>query len=557
MSLFVKTDGFLTHSWAIDTQGRDNHERVSKINAALKLKGYVPWFDEERMGGTRIVSTMCEGIDNAVCVVCFVTAAYIDKVGGKNGPDDNCLREFDYAIQHKTSDRIITVVMEPELFSQNWPGPVGMSLKGRLQIGFTDDSQLDEAVNKISDEIERLKGLPPPPRHVANSTASPIVSPTSAASAAARGVGGKATTEDIDPDDAKRISDLTSFMGALDITSKNVKMYAQSLVTQHGMSSVKKLQKAVAKKESVLTESFGVSDVDAEEILEAFGIGVTEKSSSSSSSISLAQAEERIAAAETAEKEANKRAITAESSRAQMEVAKNVALDRATAAEKAGSSDLERRAAEEYRQFSQVALIGPYVPLHGLYNIHIHASKGVRFMKETGIHSFRLETENSRWQVEKDDPELSNKSGHLWWTTVNKFSPISTSFFGSQNKTLIFRDQKWVTEDSEKDKYYCVPTNDIVIANSPLECMNGIYKFSQVDDYNFHMYIHKGAPSRVIRYKWDVKRWVCQPKEATTTNWGELTSSQVVPVNSGTTSKWNIFVTGTRKEYIECKSFLL
>ena len=45
------TDCFLTHAWGKDMLGRDNHERVSRINSELKKRGISVWFDSERMIG--------------------------------------------------------------------------------------------------------------------------------------------------------------------------------------------------------------------------------------------------------------------------------------------------------------------------------------------------------------------------------------------------------------------------------------------------------------------------------------------------------------------------
>ena len=41
----AKTDLFLSHNWSPDEKGRNNHDRVSVINEALKKLGYKCWFD--------------------------------------------------------------------------------------------------------------------------------------------------------------------------------------------------------------------------------------------------------------------------------------------------------------------------------------------------------------------------------------------------------------------------------------------------------------------------------------------------------------------------------
>ena len=255
-ALDADTEAFLTHTWQNDSSGNDNHKRVAMINKELKRQGVKVWFDDERMNGARIVSEMCNGIDNSDCVVCFVTQVYIDKVQGKNGPDDNCLREFDYAIHHKTSNKIITVVMEPELFGKPWQGPVGMSLKGRLQIPFTEDSQVKDACTQIIAEIRRIQGVSSP-------RSASAVSATSSSTIVSAG-GAALHLEDL-----RKIDDLTTFFSALDMTRGDASRYATNLVTKHGMSSIKKLKKSYDRKNTVLTDDYGITIADAEEIAEA------------------------------------------------------------------------------------------------------------------------------------------------------------------------------------------------------------------------------------------------------------------------------------------------
>ena len=81
---------FLTHDWGYDTQSRDNHARVRRVNAALQRLGFRCWFDEEQMRGD-INEKMTSGIDNSSCVVVFVTKNYLLKAAGNgsNGADDN------------------------------------------------------------------------------------------------------------------------------------------------------------------------------------------------------------------------------------------------------------------------------------------------------------------------------------------------------------------------------------------------------------------------------------------------------------------------------------
>ena len=75
----------------MDERGRSNHERVSRVNAALQAAGLVTWFDEERMHGD-VVAQMTDGIDHSSLVLVFITHNYINKVAGfgPNGANDNC-----------------------------------------------------------------------------------------------------------------------------------------------------------------------------------------------------------------------------------------------------------------------------------------------------------------------------------------------------------------------------------------------------------------------------------------------------------------------------------
>ena len=84
-ALDEKTDVFLTHDWG--DVGRDNHACVAQVNKVLQGLGLRTWFDSDRMIGN-VKKQMAQGIDNAQCIVAFITARYIDKVGGLNAEDN-------------------------------------------------------------------------------------------------------------------------------------------------------------------------------------------------------------------------------------------------------------------------------------------------------------------------------------------------------------------------------------------------------------------------------------------------------------------------------------
>ena len=143
-----KTDVFLTHNWG---PNQANHQRVAEVNRALKARGLTTWFDDEKMEGN-VKQKMVEGIDNASCVVVFITKQYIDKVGGPN-PEDNCQLEFGYSARRKTSKRMVPVVMEPEVRdTSSWSGEVGMVLGGLLYVDLCSDLT-DSKVNELHERI--------------------------------------------------------------------------------------------------------------------------------------------------------------------------------------------------------------------------------------------------------------------------------------------------------------------------------------------------------------------------------------------------------------------
>ena len=127
------TDLFLSHDWGED--GSTNHQRVKKINEAIKKLGYITWFDDERMVGN-VREKMANGIDNTKCFIAFLTKRYHDKV--VFGPDtDNCRTEFDYA---STTVPMVAVVLDASMRNnREWKGNIGLSLRKNLYIDMSGD----------------------------------------------------------------------------------------------------------------------------------------------------------------------------------------------------------------------------------------------------------------------------------------------------------------------------------------------------------------------------------------------------------------------------------
>ncbi|OQS03538.1 hypothetical protein THRCLA_04144, partial [Thraustotheca clavata] len=160
MILSSLTDVFLTHDWGTDGT---NHRNVSVINRLLRDKGITTWFDEEKMEGN-IKKKMISGIENARCIVVFVTQRYMDKVGGDNG-EDNCQLEFNYASMKKTNAKMISVLMDPTIKNtRDWTGPVGMTLGGTLYIDFSsaigNPELLEARMEELLEKLNSIIGKP-------------------------------------------------------------------------------------------------------------------------------------------------------------------------------------------------------------------------------------------------------------------------------------------------------------------------------------------------------------------------------------------------------------
>ena len=122
---------------------------MKRINDAIKARGVIPWFDEERMSGdTR--QKMIEGIENSDVIVVFITEAYRNKVNLDNARD-NCRLEFQHSFEQKGPAVMIPVVMEPGMRNVgDWTGVLGASLSAHLYIDFssvfTDNAIYDAKV---------------------------------------------------------------------------------------------------------------------------------------------------------------------------------------------------------------------------------------------------------------------------------------------------------------------------------------------------------------------------------------------------------------------------
>ena len=153
------TDVFLSHNWGRDESDRNNRYRVSLINRELKRRGYKTWFDEDEMAGN-IAERMSEGIEQTKAVIIFLTRKYYEKVNGENALD-SCKREFIYAVQRKTPEKILVVVMEECMRDTGtWTKLVGFDFSSRLYVDMSEDLQdrnyLHQQMESLQEQLQYM-----------------------------------------------------------------------------------------------------------------------------------------------------------------------------------------------------------------------------------------------------------------------------------------------------------------------------------------------------------------------------------------------------------------
>jgi serine/threonine protein kinase len=151
---------FLTHNWSNDEEGRNNHDRVSRINKALKRRGFITWFDEEKMHD-QIRQKMTEGIFQTSCIVICVTRIYEKKVNSAD-PGDNCYYEFDLASRELSKYRVPVVMEECMLDVRNWKaGRLRGELGGVLYVDMSKDEEVvfERKCDELAASITKIINL--------------------------------------------------------------------------------------------------------------------------------------------------------------------------------------------------------------------------------------------------------------------------------------------------------------------------------------------------------------------------------------------------------------
>lgn len=154
---------FLSHAWRSDAQGRSTHDRARELRNEIMRRGYVVWFDEDRMLlGSNLDLTMANGIIDAAAVCVCVTRAYCEKIN-RQEPSDACVKELRLA--HALNKRILPLIMEPSMLDvTKWPwGVASMYLANMLYVDASGDD-----MRAIADDLcarLRMLGMHPASKH--------------------------------------------------------------------------------------------------------------------------------------------------------------------------------------------------------------------------------------------------------------------------------------------------------------------------------------------------------------------------------------------------------
>ena len=195
-------DAFLTHTWQIDEENRNNHNRVKRIYQKLTDKGLKIWFDENEMNGD-VITCMINGIDQSTVIVACLTQKYIDKVASSN-PSDNCFKEFSYATRTKTATNMIVVPMEAKVMCPTqWKGRVQMELGGLLyesNFASDDETAFDANIDCLYRQIVRKAGVTVNVPTATKATTATTTTPTASIHQSGFSLGAKVTWKFEDED---------------------------------------------------------------------------------------------------------------------------------------------------------------------------------------------------------------------------------------------------------------------------------------------------------------------------------------------------------------------
>lgn len=158
MEMSRTTDCYYSYDRAIDRYGRKIDERVSSIHNLLKRKGVVSQFNKDGSPGGNHFPNMYPQIDNARCILIFVTSSYASKIknNGTVNSTDNCKLEFDHILKQKRKENIIFVMMEDVIIpsdSVHVPPFLKDAMRKSSCINFSDDNALESKCDELFNSI--------------------------------------------------------------------------------------------------------------------------------------------------------------------------------------------------------------------------------------------------------------------------------------------------------------------------------------------------------------------------------------------------------------------
>jgi hypothetical protein len=130
------------------------------MNQALQRRGFITWFDEERMRD-QIRQKMTEGIYQTSCMVVCITKTYQEKVNSANF-GDNCYYEFDLASRELSNYRIPVVMEDSMLDVRSWElGRLRAELGGVLYVDMSNDEEVifERKCDELAISINNLLAL--------------------------------------------------------------------------------------------------------------------------------------------------------------------------------------------------------------------------------------------------------------------------------------------------------------------------------------------------------------------------------------------------------------
>jgi hypothetical protein len=158
------TDCYYAYDKAIDRYGRKIHDRVGSIHHMLRGKGVVSHFDKNGTPGGDYVPNMYQTLDNARCVLIFVTSGYASKTKNNTtvNSTDNCKLELDHILKSKRKENMIFVMMEDVIIppdSIHVPSFLKEAMRKSPCINLSDDSFFDSKCEELFRSIAHSLSL--------------------------------------------------------------------------------------------------------------------------------------------------------------------------------------------------------------------------------------------------------------------------------------------------------------------------------------------------------------------------------------------------------------